>query len=336
MKFIKYLIVFLFALVVGFYIYGYLALEDEARVSRSVMIDRPAKMVFKTVNSMRNFNQWSPWYGIDPEAKYQFSGPEAGVDSAMSWSGNEQVGKGRQRIVESVPNRLVKSLLQFDGRNDDSSFATVEIEERDGKSHVKWIFETNFKGNIIGRYTGLLLEKMLAPQYEKGLLNLKKLLENQKVYDFSGFSTEVAPAQTIIYLSAQAKPDQDMGSVWRQAYRQLQQFAVENSIEVVGAPMAITRAWGADSWQFDAALPVVVDGIEGNEESPVRLGSMPSTKVVKYVQKGSYDQAEQSYKLLELFLQDQSLVRSGDSWEAYLSMPGEGDEIITHIMQPVK
>lgn len=285
---------------------------------------------------MHTFNKWSPWYGSDPEAKYHFSGPEFGVGSSMSWSGNETVGSGRQQIVESIPNRLVKSLLQFDGRNDDSSFFSIEIDEADGSSTVRWVFETDFKGNIIGRYTGLLVEKMFAPQYEKGLLNLKRLVESRELHDFSNFSIESIPAQTIIYLSTHAGVDQDISAVWQQAYRQLQQFAKQNKIEAVGSPMAITRSWGADGRQFDVALPVAVDGIDGNEESPVRLGVIPATKAVKYVQQGSYNQSEQSYKLLELFLEDQSLLRGGNSWEVYVRMPGAGSEPVTHIMQPVQ
>lgn len=336
MKFIKYLFVFIFILAVAFYGYGFFALKDEVKVTRSITIERPAKEVFETVNSMQNFNQWSPWYGIDPDAKYTFSGPESGVGSTMSWSGNDEVGKGLQRIVKSEPHRLVKNLLQFDGRNDNDTFATIEIAEDDGKSTVKWIFETDFKGNIIGRYTGLLIEKMLAPQYETGLANLKRVVESKEVHDFSNFSVETIPAQTIIYLSAKAKAGQDMGAVWQQTYKQLRQFAADNDIEPIGSPMAITRAWSAEGWQFDAALPVAVEGIDGNEDSPIRLGSIPAGKVVKYVQKGDYDQAEQSYKLLDLFLKDRSLVRNGASWEVYLSMPGEGDEIVTHIVQPVQ
>jgi len=51
-----------------------------------------------------------------------------------------------------------------------------------------WGFDADFEGNLIGRWFGLLMEKMLAPDYEKGLPKLKTLLESEPV------SAPVAPA----------------------------------------------------------------------------------------------------------------------------------------------
>ena len=121
MRVFKYLFFALLFLILLFFAYGFFFLEDKVQVSRTITIDRPAKMVFKTANSMHHFNAWSPWAKTDPNAKYQFSGPEYGVGSKMSWQGNEEVGSGNQTIIESVPHELVKSELYFDGQGDEPS-----------------------------------------------------------------------------------------------------------------------------------------------------------------------------------------------------------------------
>ena len=103
-------------------------------------------------------------------------------------------------------------------------------------------------------------------------------------------------------------------------------------------PLTITKSWDEGKWFFDAGIPVTVDGIEGSEDNPVKLGSTYAGKVVKYVQMGNYDQAAASYALLDAYIADQGLEATGNSWEIYVNDPGNvsESEIITHIFQPIK
>ena len=80
-----------------------LLLPSAAQVERSIVIDAPAEQIFPHVNSMRAFHAWSPWSDIDPDTAYEFSGPEQGVGSRMTWqSGNSQVGHGSQEITDKT------------------------------------------------------------------------------------------------------------------------------------------------------------------------------------------------------------------------------------------
>ncbi|WP_377517691.1 hypothetical protein [Microbulbifer taiwanensis] len=47
-------------------------------LERSVTIAKPPQTVFPYVNNLRNFNSWSPWYQLDPNTKYEYSGPDEG------------------------------------------------------------------------------------------------------------------------------------------------------------------------------------------------------------------------------------------------------------------
>ncbi|TDR23527.1 SRPBCC family protein [Marinicella litoralis] len=337
MRVFKYLFFALLFLVIAFYAYGFFFLEDKVQVSRSITIDRPAKMVFKTVNSMHTFNQWSPWAKLDPDASYQYEGPEKGVGSKMSWSGNKEVGSGHQTIIESVPYERIKAELYFDGQGDDPAWATYQIKAMGDSTEVSWIFDADFKGDILGRYFGMMMDGMLGPQYELGLQNLKTLVEAKPVYDFSGFSIENVSSQNVLYITASGNTNDDLSGVIGEAYGKITAFMAANDINFGGMPLAITRSWENSVWEFDAAIPVDLTSIEG-ETGEIQLGQTYAGKAVKYIQKGSYDQGEASYALLDAYIAENELQRNGNPWEVYANDPETvpETEILTYIYQPIK
>ncbi len=159
-----------------------LLLPDSTRVERSILINAPAERIFAHVNGMRAFHAWSPWSDIDPETRYEFTGPEQGVGSRMSWqSTHEQVGRGSQQIVNSVPNQRVDTQLEFGEQGDGS--ATFMLQPEGQATRLRWQFETQFGWDLFGRYFGLLLDGMIGASYEKGLQRLKDRVEQPAVID---------------------------------------------------------------------------------------------------------------------------------------------------------
>ncbi len=182
LKFLLGAILLLAAIVV---VGGFL-LPDQVHVERAIVIERSPAQVHDILNSYKRFNEWSPWAEKDPNAIYTYSGPAAGVGAKLAWVGNKEVGSGSQEIIASVPDQRVETALDF-GENGKGTAAFVLTPEGQG-TRVAWGFDTDFDGNLIGRWFGLLMEKMLAPDYEKGLARLKTLLESELV------SAPVAPA----------------------------------------------------------------------------------------------------------------------------------------------
>lgn len=337
MRVFKYLFFALLFFVIAFFAYGFFFLEDKVQVSRTITIDRPASKVFKAVNSMHHFNKWSPWAQLDPDAKYQFSGPEYGVGSQMTWQGNQEVGKGKQTIIESEPNSMVKAELYFDGQGDDPSWATFQLVDKGNSTEVSWVFEADFKGDIMGRYFGMMMDGMLGPQYMMGLQNLKTVVEAQPVYDFSDFSVENVSSQNILYVSTSGSTDEDMSLVMGNAYDKVTDFMSANGISFAGKPMAITRNLDKGVWTFDAAIPVDISSLEG-DTGDIQLGQTYAGRVVKYVQQGPYDLAEASVTLMDAYIEENELLRNGMPWEVYVNDPATvpESEILTHIFQPIK
>lgn len=198
MKFLKTLLIGLIVVFALLAIAG-LFLPSSARVERSIVIERSPDLIFPVVNSFERFNEWSPWHGIDPNAKYSYSGPASGVGANMKWSGNDQVGTGSQTITASEPDRRVAIELQF-GDMTPSKVEMLLVPEGGG-TRVTWTLESAFGYDLAGRYFGLVLDKFVGADYEKGLAQLKAVVEKAPtpappVESADGDDAEPAPEPT--------------------------------------------------------------------------------------------------------------------------------------------
>lgn len=149
-----------------------MVLPSTAEVERSLLIEAPATRIFPHLNGMRAFHAWSPWTDMDPGTRYEFSGPELGVGSRMTWSsGDERVGEGSQEITASEPHKRVETRLTFGDKGD--GWATFVLEPQGDATLVRWQFRTEFGWDLFGRYVGLMLDSMIGASYDKGLRTLK-------------------------------------------------------------------------------------------------------------------------------------------------------------------
>lgn len=173
MKALKVIAGIVLVLVAVFVAGGFL-LPASTHLERSVAIARPPADVHAMLDSFRRFNEWSPWAEADPNARYRHSGPERGVGAKLSWTGDpNSVGTGSQEIIESRPGRVVTAL---DFGQMGQARATFTIVPEGAGSRVTWAFDTDHAG-IADRWFGLLLERMVGGDYEKGLAKLKAVME---------------------------------------------------------------------------------------------------------------------------------------------------------------
>lgn len=178
MKWIKAIVGLVVVLVIAVVGFSFM-LPSSASLSRSITIAAPPEVVFERLNSFEHFNKWSPWAGLDPETRYFYEGPTSGVGAIYRWeSDQQQVGSGRQEIVESEPHRLIAVRLAFSGFTADN-LSHYRLSPIEGGTEVVWAYQTEVGNQIIGRYFLLMLDRMLGPQYEQGLQQLKSLLETE-------------------------------------------------------------------------------------------------------------------------------------------------------------
>lgn len=201
MKIIKGLFIFIVVICAAF-LGGAFLLPTSAHVERSVDIDAPPATVFAVLNGFRQFNRWSPWANIDPGTRYRLEGPLLGVGARQVWSSEDPaVGSGSQEIIESeAPARIVMHLI-FSGFEGDNR-STFSLEPTGDGTHLVWAYDSDFKGALIARYFGLLLDGMIGPDYERGLAGLKTFAESLPDEDFSTLQPVLVELQTPEYTGA--------------------------------------------------------------------------------------------------------------------------------------
>ncbi len=153
------------------------ARPDHFQVSRSASIKASAEAVFAHVNNFHQWEAWSPWVKIDPQAKTIYRGPEQGAGAAFFWDGNQNVGTGSMTIIESRPSEYIKILLNFEkpfaGKND----VEFTFKPQGDVTLVTW--SMSGKNDFMGKAMSLIFncDKMIGDQYDKGLAQLKAVVE---------------------------------------------------------------------------------------------------------------------------------------------------------------
>lgn len=157
------------------------ALQPAAyRVERSVIISAPAAEIFPQVNDLRKAHVWSPWMKLDPNAKVAFSAMSEGVGASSTWDGNNQIGAGRQTIVESRANERVRIRLDFTKPFESTANAEFALREHGGQTTVSWSMDG--ENGLICKAVCLFMDQdeMIGTPFEQGLASLKALVEEKR------------------------------------------------------------------------------------------------------------------------------------------------------------
>jgi hypothetical protein len=151
------------------------------RVTRAAKIAAPPVVVFEQVNDFHKWAAWSPWEKKDPAMTRSFEGASAGSGAVYRWKGNKDVGEGGMTITDSRPGDLVRIRLEF--LKPFAATNTAEFifkPEGNGQTNVTWSMsgEKNFFFKAFGLFMDM--DKMIGPDFEKGLAALKTVAESQQ------------------------------------------------------------------------------------------------------------------------------------------------------------
>jgi len=166
-------VVIVLLLIIPLFINGNYAIE------REVTINKPKQEVFDYVKYLKNQNQFSVWAKIDPAMKTEFRGEDATVGFVSAWdSENPKAGKGEQKITKIDEGTRIDYEIHFIKPFESTDYAYMTFESpSESATKVKWGFNGTMKYpmNLMLLFTDM--EKMLAPDLQNGLNNLKRILE---------------------------------------------------------------------------------------------------------------------------------------------------------------
>lgn len=159
---------------------AYVAMQPSTyRIERSAIIVAPPAAVFAEVNDFHNWEAWSPWVKLDPNAKTTFEGPVSGEGAVVNWSGNEQVGEGKMTLTESKPDDRILIRVDFVKPFAGTNSSEFTFKPDGARTIVTWaIFgERGFIEKAICLVMNA--QKMIGEPLEKGLANLKAVTESK-------------------------------------------------------------------------------------------------------------------------------------------------------------
>jgi hypothetical protein len=151
--------------------------DDTYTVERSATIEAGPERIYEQIADFHNWRNWSPWEGVDPDLQRTYSGARSGTGAVYEWSGNRKAGQGRMEITDATEPSTVRIDLVFEkpwkARND----TLFTIRPEGSGSRVTWTMtgKKTLMTKVMGVFTSM--DKMLGPDFEKGLAQLKATTE---------------------------------------------------------------------------------------------------------------------------------------------------------------
>lgn len=174
MKYIKYLLLVLLGLAILLLAVGY-ALSPKFTVSRSVLIQAPPDKIYALIADPRQWKHWSVWNRRDPAMQIEYSGPASGSGAVWAWQSKSQ-GDGRMSFTTAEPDRRLGYELFFPDFGTTST-GELRLEAGSAGTQVSWVMNGDMGGNPLYHWFAFFGDRMIGPDFEAGLANLKQLAE---------------------------------------------------------------------------------------------------------------------------------------------------------------
>jgi uncharacterized protein YndB with AHSA1/START domain len=150
---------------------------DDFRIERKANIKAPPEKVFGYLNDFKQWSAWSPWDKKDPAMKRNFGATTSGKGATYAWEGNKDVGVGSMEVMESAPPTRITIKLSFVKPFAATNTVDFTLTPAAGGTDVTWGMagKNNFMAKIMQVF--MSMDKMVGPDFEAGLANLKAAAE---------------------------------------------------------------------------------------------------------------------------------------------------------------
>ncbi len=144
---------------------------------RSISSSAAPSDVYAILENLRRFPDWSPWDKMDPSVKRSFEGT-TGVGSSFAWDGNAEVGAGKMTITGVKPGQSVDIDLVFLRPFASEAKVVLSAEPEGPGSKITWAMSGE-NAAILPKVMHMFMDfdKMIGPDFERGLAQLKTLAE---------------------------------------------------------------------------------------------------------------------------------------------------------------
>jgi len=157
------------------YIAFALSLPHQYGITRSIEIKAPAAKVYASIAAPKEWEKWSVWNQRDPNMEMSYAGPEQGSGASWDWKSKSE-GNGGMKFLSVSENQVVNYELHFEDMGKPSTGA-ITLDTEGAITKVNWSMNGSSEGNFMMKLFVPFMDKMVGPDFEQGLKNLKALSE---------------------------------------------------------------------------------------------------------------------------------------------------------------
>lgn len=176
MKALKIIGIIILIVIVIVLILDIIAPKEKA-ITRSVIINKPSPQVYEFVKYLKNQEQYSKWVMADPNKKVELTGTDGTAGAVYAWNSKDnKVGEGEQQIMRLTDGKEVDCEVRFKRPMQNTARTVMTTEAISPvQTKVSWTF---YSVNAFPmRFMNLFVDKILGPDMQTSLNNLKAVLE---------------------------------------------------------------------------------------------------------------------------------------------------------------
>ena len=156
------------ALVLALALVGFI-LPGHYRVERTAAI-------FPLVGDLKAWSQWGVWFKRDPAMQVAYSPATTGVGAWSEWKSKSQ-GDGKMTITSVQAPEHFEYRIEFPAMGMAATGTMALAPAADGATQVRMGMEGDLGHSPVNRWFGLFMDRMIGPDFDAGLANLRKISE---------------------------------------------------------------------------------------------------------------------------------------------------------------
>lgn len=294
-------------------------------VEKSVIIRAPSDNVFQYLSRLENFHRFSVWSLNDSAFTHSLSGTDGMVGAVSSWKGNPALsGEGKIEITALNPKTGIEHRIIFLSPEKAEAHSSFTLAEANNYTTLIWKFRllTPRPWNIFNLLSNL--DKKMGKDFEQGLVNLKKLLEEngtvqeKKMYEVKEMNfpatTFAAYRQVVGMHEVQPFFAQHLPHI----FTELNKAGIKP-----GIPTGIYYTWDETNGQTDMAAALPVSSESSVNDSSIKIIRLPASKAVYVDYYGAYENMAPAHNSIEKYLTTKKLKQKPPVLEMYVTDPGQ-------------
>ena len=288
-------------------------------VERKISINKPADLIKKQMGDLKFFHEkWSPWTAKDPAMKVSYAGNANEVGHSMNWASEvKDVGQGTMAIVALGKDTMTLA-LGFEGMGESKIYYVVT--NGNNASDITWAIEMNigFFGRPVMMFMNM--DKMMGPDFEKGLNSLKTAVEAIQEEVAEKFEIKEVEWPETYYACSKKETVEftKLAEFFGKNFQAIGTELTKNKMQMEGPPCGIYSGHDVNKGTADVCAAIKV--AKGAKLKGFESYNVPAGKVISLAYFGDYMKMGSAYKALDMYLQEKGLNKSL-SLEEYITDP---------------